>query len=45
MSLGQFSIAEAALDQQGASSRGRKAPRSRQTVAKPDATTLVPEAR
>ena len=45
MTLGEFSIGEAAIAQQGASMRGGKVPRSRQAVAKPDSTTLVPEAR
>ena len=45
MSIGQFSIGEAAIDQQGASKRGGKAPRSRQAVAKPDSAALIPEPR
>ncbi|MBV9529246.1 hypothetical protein [Sphingomonas sp.] len=45
MSIGASGIAEAALAQQVAIARGGKAPRSRQTVAKPDSATLVPEAR
>lgn len=45
MSIGEFSIGEAAIDQQGASKRGGKVPRSRQAVAKPDSTALVPEPR
>jgi len=45
VTIGQFSIGEAAIDQQGASKRGGKPPRSRQAVAKPDSTALIPEAR
>lgn len=45
MSIGQFSIGETALAQQAAVSSGRKAPRSRQAVAKPDSAAMVPEAR
>jgi hypothetical protein len=45
MSIGEFSVGEAAIAQQAPTSRGGKVPRSRQTVAKPDAATLVPEAR
>lgn len=45
MTLGQFAIGEAALGEQGTNRRGGKVPRSRQAVAKPDSTALVPEAR
>lgn len=45
MSLGDFSIGEAALGQQRQRAAGTKTPRSRQTVAKSDSATLVPEPR
>lgn len=44
MSIGEFSLSEPAISQQALRTRRGKAPRSRQTIAKPDVSS-VPEAR